>query len=528
MNIAEILRDGAKHAGGDRPAIIDRDGEISFRELDQLSARMAAAFADAGLRPGDRALVVHPISIRLYAVLIGLFRLGATALFLDPSAGRAYLDRCCRLAEPRGFIGVPKAHLLRLLSSGIRRIPIKIIVRRGTGEGRSQETIEACVDETPALLTFTSGSTGEPKAVVRSHGFLLAQHHVLAATLQLKPGATDITTLPVFALSNLAAGVTSVLPDADLRRPGAIDPAPVLRQIERYRPASLIASPAFLDRLISHSQGSAANDPRAANDAGVDASFDSFEHIFTGGAPVFPRLLKKVHAVAPHATVTAVYGSTEAEPIAHIDLDEIDADDFTRMQGGAGLLAGRAVEAIALRIMPDRWGTPLPATSPDLFDAESLPAGSIGEIMVTGPHVLRGYLNGVGDTETKVRVGDRVWHRTGDAGYLDDRGRLWLMGRCSARIDDAHGTLYPFAVEAAAQAIDGIARAALFAHAGARLLAIELEPTAQATTREAARRALSWAKLEDVVVLKTIPVDRRHNAKVDYVALRKLLPPRRP
>ncbi len=110
MNIAEMLRDGAASAG-DRTAIIDRDGEVSFRQLDRLSARMAAEFEAAGLRPGDRALVVHPISIRLYAVLIGLFRLGATALLLDPSAGRTYLDRCCRLAEPRGFIAVPRAHL---------------------------------------------------------------------------------------------------------------------------------------------------------------------------------------------------------------------------------------------------------------------------------------------------------------------------------------------------------------------------------------------------------------------------------
>jgi acyl-CoA synthetase (AMP-forming)/AMP-acid ligase II len=552
MNIADILRDGAKHAGGDRAAIVDRDGQVSFRELDQLSARMAAVFADAGLRVGDRALVVHPISIRLYAVLIGLFRLGATALFLDPSAGRAYLDRCCRLAAPRAFIGVPKAHLLRLLSGGIRRIPIKVVVTRSTatatataaaGAGadagaHEPDNIEPCGDDMPALLTFTSGSTGEPKAVVRTHGFLLAQHRVLADTLKLRPGATDVTTLPVFALSNLAAGVTSVLPDADLRRPGAIDPVPVLRQIERYRPASLIASPAFLDRLISHASlpvshtrapASHASAPASHATAAVpDAALASFEHIFTGGAPVFPRLLKKVHAIAPQATVTAVYGSTEAEPIAHIDLDEIDAADFTKMQAGAGLLAGRPVDAIALRIMPDCWGTPLAATTPDSFEAEALPSGSIGEIVVTGPHVLRGYLDGIGDAETKVHVGDRVWHRTGDAGYLDDRGRLWLMGRCSARITDAHGTLYPFAVEAAAQAIDGIRRAALFAREGARLLAIELDPTAPSTTRDAARHALEWAKLQDIVVVKTIPVDRRHNAKVDYVALQKLLVPPHP
>jgi acyl-CoA synthetase (AMP-forming)/AMP-acid ligase II len=227
-----------------------------------------------------------------------------------------------------------------------------------------------------------------------------------------------------------------------------------------------------------------------------------------------------LHAIAPQATITAVYGSTEAEPIAHIDLTEIAADDFTRMQTGAGLLAGRPVDAITLRILPDRWGTPLTELS------TALPPDQIGEIVVTGSHVLRGYLNGTGDSETKIRVGNQVWHRTGDAGYLDATGRLWLMGRCSARITDTRGTLYPFAVEAAAQAIDGIARAALIAHAGARLLAIELD---RRSNEDASRiesdvhRTLAWAQLDSIVRLDTIPVDRRHNAKVDYVALRKLL-----
>jgi acyl-CoA synthetase (AMP-forming)/AMP-acid ligase II len=467
---------------------------------------MAAAFEAAGLRPGDRALVVHPISIGLYAVLIGLFRLGATALILDPSAGREYLDRCCRLANPRGFIASPKAHLLRLLSGGIRRIPIKLIVRE-QNRGEERERIEPCTDDTPALLTFTSGSTGEPKAALRTHGFLLAQHRVLADSLKLRAGAIDLTTLPVFVLSNLASGVTSLLPDADLRRPGAIDPAPVLRQITMHRPASIIAAPAFLDRLMS----------------APPVSFDGVERIFTGGAPVFPRLLRRLHAIAPQATITAVYGSTEAEPIAHIDLSEIAADDFTRMQTGAGLLAGHVVDAIALRILPDRGGTPLSESS-ELPAA--LPAGEIGEIVVTGPHVLRGYLNGTGDSETKIRVGSQIWHRTGDAGYLDPNSRLWLMGRCSARISDRRGTLYPFAVEAAAQAIDGIARAALIAHDGARLLAIELDRATIDDIRRiesTVQQTLAWAHLDSIIRLDAIPVDRRHNAKVDYIVLRKKL-----
>ena len=82
----------------------------------------------------------------------------------------------------------------------------------------------AATTETPALVTFTSGSTGAPKAAVRTHGFLLEQHRVLAESLRLTPDDLDLTTLPIFVLANLGSGVCSLIPDADLRHPGAIEP----------------------------------------------------------------------------------------------------------------------------------------------------------------------------------------------------------------------------------------------------------------------------------------------------------------
>ena len=76
-----------------------------------------------------------------------------------------------------------------------------------------------------ALITFTSGSTGAAKAAVRTHGFLLAQHAVLARDLELQAGEVDLTTLPIFVLANLASGVCSVIPDVDMRAPADADPA---------------------------------------------------------------------------------------------------------------------------------------------------------------------------------------------------------------------------------------------------------------------------------------------------------------
>ena len=228
-----------------------------------------------------------------------------------------------------------------------------------------------------------------------------------------------------------------------------------------------------------------------------------------GGGPVFPDLLARLGRAAPEAV--AVYGSSEAEPIAHLDARDLAPEDRARTAGGGGLLVGRPVPETQTRVIADGWGTALGPLAPQAWDALALPPEASGEIVVAGDHVLAGYLGGVGDAETKVQVGDRVWHRTGDAGRFDARGRLWLLGRCSAAVRDGAGVLYPLQAEAAAREVPGVRLGALVP--GRRVLAYEGE--AAGGTVEA---ALAWAGLRAVRVDR-IPLDRRHNAKVDYPAL---------
>lgn len=516
MNIAEILVAQAQGAG-DRTAIVQRGGSLTFAELDAATSSAAADFRAAGIEPGMRVLVLSPMSIGLYVAVIGLFRIGAAAVFVDPSAGRERLNRLVTRVLPDAFVGVPRAHLLRLTCRTIRSIPIKMalggyvpgaprVARRAPA---AVVPPERCRPETPAIITFTSGSTGEPKAAVRTHAFLQAQHRALVESLALAPGEVDLTTLPIFLLSNLASGLTSVIADADLRAPGAIDPVRLLRQIDATRPTATVASPALLERLATHA-------------ARTGVRLDSFQRIFTGGAPVFPRSLDAIAKAAPAAALIAVYGSTEAEPIAEIDRREISPADREAMQQGAGLLAGPPAPSIQLRVLPDRWGTPLGPWSAADLERESLGPDAAGEIVVAGDHVLPGYLDGVGDEETKIRIGDRVWHRTGDAGYLDAHGRVWLLGRCAAKVRDDDGELYPFTVECAASEIPGVRRSAFLHHAGQRTLVVELHDDARALDARAALARLSWARIARVLFAR-IPVDQRHNAKVDYPALGKLM-----
>jgi len=522
MNIAQILCLHAEKRP-DATAILDfhhgRDRSISFAGLALESSRAAALLKSKGVEAGDAVLIFHPMSAELYAALIGSFRLGAIPMFLDPSSGREHMERCCKMWPPKALLASTKVHLLRFVSPALRAIPVKLAIGPpcpATDSWSSTRNVPPlkelfdCAADSPALITFTSGSTGMPKAAVRTHGFLLEQHRVLAQNLGLTPGDVDLTTLPIFVIANLGSGVCSLIAAGDLKSPGAIEPAPIVRQIQTHKPKRAVASPAFLERLADFC-------------AVRQLKLPELENVFVGGAPVFPNLLRKIHGVAPKAAITALYGSTEAEPIAEAAYSEMQPPDLDAMVAGRGLLAGLSVPQIRLSVIQNGWGAPLGPFTASGFESLRVSVGEPGEIVVSGAHVLPGYLHACGDAETKFDVDGVRWHRTGDAGYLDERGRLWLLGRCEALIHDSRGVLYPFSVECAAMQIPGVRRAALIAHVGRRLLALELHKGANPDTASHVREAICWAEVESVIVLKKIPVDKRHNSKVNYMELRRVL-----
>ena len=514
MNVVELL-DEQVIERADSLAIVEggRDRRITFAQLAARGEAAAATFASSGLSAGDAVLVFSPMGIDLYVALVGMLRIGLVAAFIDPSNGRAFIERCCAVVRPAALFASPRAHALRLVSPAVRAIPrafsasaLPATIRLGTQRARTPLVPRAPDD--PALITFTSGSTGAPKAAARSHGVLAAQLTALSAALRLDAGTVDTATMPIVLLANLAAGVTSLIPGVDVRQPGAADPAALFEQMERYDARSIVASPALLKRLALYcvSRG---------------RSLKGVRRVFAGGAPVFPEQLDLAAAAAPRARITAVYGSTEAEPIADIARDDVLPDDREAMHAGAGLLAGVTVPSIELAIIPNRWGTPIQAMAAAEFEAQRLPAGAPGEIVVSGPHVLPGYLGGIGDAETKFRVDGAAWHRTGDLGYRDTQGRLWLLGRCAGAIHDDRGTLYPFAVECAASDATGVARCAIARIKERRVLFVEAAAGIK-PDRDALQRRLAWAQLDEIALLPHIPVDKRHNAKVDYVELARI------
>lgn len=228
MNIVELLDVQARERG-QQMAFCHGSRTITFAALHEESCRGSAMLSKLGFGPGDVVLVFVPMSIDLYCILLALWRLGMTALFIDPSADTRTMQECCARAQVKGLIGTPLAQLLRLKNPALRKLRPAITTGWLPWHRRWHERfnytpngeVTACAPETPALITFTSGSTGKPKGVVRTHGFLLAQKEVLQKALRLQAGSADLATLPVFALINLACGITTVIPRVSLKKPAS-------------------------------------------------------------------------------------------------------------------------------------------------------------------------------------------------------------------------------------------------------------------------------------------------------------------
>jgi acyl-coenzyme A synthetase/AMP-(fatty) acid ligase len=141
---------------------------------------------------------------------------------------------------------------------------------------------------------------------------------------------------------------------------------------------------------------------------------------------------------------------------------------------------------------------------------EKIKTTGVGEIVVTGKNVLKGYVNGVGDKENKFKVDGKVYHRTGDLGYMDQYGRLWLEGRKKSPF---------FNVEAALHTRTELGKTAIVKLNDKIYLVLEEKDQIDPKVLD----QIEFVKIESIIYVKKIPVDKRHSSKVDYNALYKIV-----
>jgi acyl-CoA synthetase (AMP-forming)/AMP-acid ligase II len=481
QHVSELFNTSASQSGS-LAAIISKNKSITFLELQKKVWQKAASLRKSGIVPGDRVLVFIPMSIELYTTVLAIFQVGATAVFLDQWSDRQRLKMSCRIADCRAITGSQKLRFLRPFVSVLREIPIFISGKMVHAEDVFTELLHP--PDNTALITFTTGSTGVPKASVRTHHHLLEQFKALGGILSHKSGTTDLPTLPIVLLINLGMGVTSVLPDWNPSKPQNLIPQNIFRQINNHKVQSITASPFFIRQLA------------------LSGGHPGIERIVTGGAPVFPCEAQEIREKFQNARCTVVYGSTEAEPVSSISFDELVDTVATE-----GLCTGDIHKDTQLKIIPLHYPPGAYHNLPEHNQKE------IGEIIVAGPHVLEHYFrNKDAETQNKLHIEGKIWHRTGDSGFIKEN-KLWLTGRCSQLIEANGRLISPFVIEGRLQA-KGITGTMLLAGG---------EPTliVEGSEEKLKERVPDMGFCVRYVDL--IPRDKRHFSKIDYGRLGEML-----
>lgn len=483
---------------------------LSFAELDREVDAWCDRLTRAGVRRGDRTLLMVRQGLPLIAAAFALFKVGAVPVIIDPGMGLRNFLHCVRQSQPRALVGIPLAQVLsRVFLGAFKSISTRVWVsgsptaRASTKDGiRPFEIVSSAPTDLAAIL-FTSGSTGAPKGVCYEHGMFEAQVRLIRTTYGIQPGEVDLPLLPIFALFNPALGMTTVVPELDPRRPAAVDPAKIVQAIRQENVTNSFGSPTLWRKIQAHCLEQ-------------DITLSSLRRVLCAGAPVPAALWDNPARWLPHGSLHSPYGATEALPVSTVSAAEIDPTSVR------GACVGRPLPEIAVRIVA--------LGSADAVLRE-LPVGEIGEIVVSGPVVTKTYdALPLATAAAKVTDGDALWHRMGDCGYLDAEGRLWFCGRKAERITTAAGPLFTEPCEQVFRRHPRANRCALIGlgHPGAQQPALvvetEVRDRAEAHALAAELRTLAKAHLHTADInlfffRPDFPVDVRHNAKIHRLTL---------
>jgi acyl-CoA synthetase (AMP-forming)/AMP-acid ligase II len=550
VNIASYLPMMAKHQPF-KPAIVfphgrDKHGRVSythytFRQLDEESDCIARGLEQVGIGRGVRTVLMVKPSLEFFALTFALFKAGAVPVVIDPGMGVKSLKKCLSQAEPQAFIGIPEAHLARIvLKWGRKTIKINVTVgkpllwggftldqirkaghsalntkQRATSNlqpATSSYQMAPTRDDEIAAILFTSGSTGVPKGAIYTHGNFTAQVEMIRKTYQIEPGEIDLPTFPLFALFDPALGMTTIVPDMDPTRPAHVDPHKIIEAIENFGVTNMFGSPALLHCVGRYG-------------AVRRVKLPSLRRIISAGAPVSASILEEFSRMLPSDTqIFTPYGATEALPVSSIGSHEILGETKQQTDQGAGVCVGRPVEGMTVSVIKI-----VDTAIPEWDDGLRLPPGEIGEITVKGPPVTEAYYHREDSTRlAKIYDpgGKSFWHRMGDLGYFDERGRLWFCGRKSQRVITPSGILFTIPCEGVFNAHPEVHRTALVGvqtdGLARPVLCVELKGNLKNADLEIIRGELlelgaSKPHTEDIQTIlfhDTFPVDIRHNAKI--------------
>lgn len=389
----------ARQAGSQPDAIClyeEGGGIVTYAQLWQRARDAADWLAAAGVRPGHRVLMVGENCAAMIATLFGCGIVGAWPVGVNARLSAREVAAISAHAQPE----------VTLYTSGI-----------SAAAAAHAETGDAVAEV--ATVIYTSGTTGSPKGVMVPHRGLLHFAGVSATSRRLTPQDIGYAALPLSHIFGIATVLMATLhAGASLVLRSRFDPEDAFKALAHPGVSILQGVPTMFNRML------AAAPPRA------ELRAPTLRYLYTGGAALDPTLKRdaeRYFGVAMHHG----YGITEyAGSMFITDIDAPPAD----------CSAGYAVDGVQLRI-----GSP---------DADTLRPGERGDILIRGPGVMLGYYRDPAQTAQALLPGG--WLNTGDIGYLDDRGALYIAGRSKDLIIRSGFNVYPIEVEAVINAFPGV------------------------------------------------------------------------
>lgn len=434
MNLADLVRDTAARTPG-KAALLFQGQAIKYAELDREVERAAAGLASLGVGPGDSvAVLVHNIPHFVYA-FYGILRAGAVMVPLNTMFTGDEISYILSDSGARAVIvAEPFARILDGVRDMLPTLEHVIVVgsRAPTGTmtwehlvGRIREAVDVTrVDDDLAVLGYTSGITGRPKGAMLTHRNLMSNLDQMAETPQLAESADDVILLAlplfhIYALNvilgvTLRVGATAVLMER-------FDPVASLEAAERHGVTVLFGAPPMFIAWL--------------NTPGVERYDLSKVRMAVSGAAPLPAAVLDEFRRRLGITIWEGYGLTETAPA----------------------VTSNVMGAVA---KPGSIGRPLPGVEVRVVDegGDDVEDGDPGEIVVRGPNVFRGYWNAPEATEAVFRDG---WFRTGDIGYMDHDGYIFLVDRSKDLIIVSGFNVYPREVEEVLARYPKIAEAAV-------------------------------------------------------------------